>query len=165
VNKSCHILVPAAFNASSDAVLDYALSLAWRVGATVDLLHVWNPHATQPQPDLHTVFFADSSDGIAMEEMLSCRHRHGVEVRGRLEFGEVGDTIARVATTDHFDLVVMGRSRSCGPSSSSIARSVARTVRCPIITVSAAMEPDHTGGQPQEWAARANASPGAFGAD
>jgi nucleotide-binding universal stress UspA family protein len=137
----CRILVAADFSMGSDAALDYAADLASRVGGTIDLLHVRAFDATTPEHGLGSTFFADSCEGVAMEEALS-RRRHGrVEVRGRLESGDVCETIARVAATDGFDFVVMGDT-SAPPGSQRIARAVARSVHCPIITVRARMEPE-----------------------
>jgi universal stress protein A len=168
MRKTCRILVPADFSASSDAALDYATSLAWRVGATVDLLHVWDLDATAQREGPRTAFFADSCDGMAMEQALS-RTQHGrVEVRGRLEFGELSETIARVATSDHFDLVVMGRGTerpSSLPNSDNVARDVALAVRCPVITIRATMEPEYALGPWLPEAAPGSADDDALGSD
>jgi universal stress protein A len=167
MKKTCRILVPADFSASSDAALDYAISLAWRVGATVDLLHVWDLDATAQGDGTRTAFFADSCDGMAMEHALS-RTQHGrVEVRGRLEFGELSETIARVATSDQFDLVVMGRGaeRASLPNSDNVARDVALAVRCPVITIRATMEPEYALGPWLPKAAPGSADDDALGVD
>jgi nucleotide-binding universal stress UspA family protein len=142
MNKLCRILVPKNFSPYFDAALDYATSLAHRVGATIDVLHVWDIHATAPRTGLHALFFADSDDGMALERLLSRKRRSKVEIRGRVEVGELSETIVRVATQDHFDLVVIGRSDRTSSSpriSDDFANQLAHAVRCPVVSVSATM--------------------------
>jgi nucleotide-binding universal stress UspA family protein len=131
------ILVPASFSVRSDAALDYATALARRVGATIDLLYV-----RRTRPGERVAYFADSDEGIAMERALSFGQRANVEVRGRVESGDLSEAITRVAETDRFDLIVMARPSSARGHRDTVARKVALTVQCPVVTVDPTMAPD-----------------------
>src|SRR4051812_27294230 len=96
------ILVPVDFSPCSDAALDYALDVADECGAEVELLHVWSTHERKsPIPrggpadeldarqDTTNKIFADTPEGIAMEQRLSeADWKHAARVSGRVEFGE-----------------------------------------------------------------------------
>ena len=78
------ILVPVDFSPSSDAALDYALKVADECGAEVEVLYVWRPR----DPGDETAIFADTREGLAMEQRLSAAESgHSARVCGRLEFG------------------------------------------------------------------------------
>lgn len=132
MRKACRILVPTDFSASADAALEYATFLAWRIGATIDILHVWDlkgPTGTEVQRAMAT----ERKDKVAFLDALVANHRKtGVKIRSRLVFGDVAECIARVANQGEFDLIVMG-TRDRPPSSPSIKATVMRSVRCPVI--------------------------------
>lgn len=145
MNTPCHILVPANFSTRSDAALDYATQLAQRVGATIDLLHVRGTPAKRRRGEtLPPSFFADSDEGIAMEEALSRGLRGRIDIHGRVEFGDVCETIARVAESGDFDLIVIGQHGRSATSArpQDVARQVALRVRCPVLILDAEMVPD-----------------------
>lgn len=128
------ILVPADFGPRSNAVLEYARSIAVPFEATIDVLYVWQPN--NRGRDI-SFFFADSAAGVAMERALS-RLDGCVEIRGRLEFGDVCETIVRIATTEQFDLIVMGlhaTARIAHVLRGHLARKVAHAAPCPVLTV------------------------------
>jgi nucleotide-binding universal stress UspA family protein len=139
----CSILVPSNFSPGSDAALDYARMLATRVGAKIDVLHV---RRVQSTPGRET-FFADSEAGLEMQRTLTRAEKSWrIEVRGRVENGEIGATIIRVAEEERYDLIVLGQdTRGAGAEAveSLVAHRVAKSVRCPVITVSAAAEMRH----------------------
>jgi nucleotide-binding universal stress UspA family protein len=110
------ILVPIDFTPASDAALSYALMVADETGAEVEVLYVWQPSA----------IFADSPEGVAMEQRLSAAEleHQAARVCGRLEFGdEVERVILAILARERFDLVVMGEHES----SRDLAENVART--------------------------------------
>jgi len=118
------ILVPIDFTPSSDAALAYALRLADEVGAEVEVLYVWRPSA----------IFADSPEGVAMEQRLSAAEveHQTARVCGRLEFGEdeeVERVILEILQRERFDLVVMGSDE--GPSR--VVEKVARRSPCKVV--------------------------------
>ncbi len=132
LKKACRILVPTDFSASADAALEYATFLAWRIGATIEILHVWDLHATTGS-ELQRALAAERSDKEAFLDALAADHRKtGVRIRSRLVFGEVAASIAHAANQGHVDLIVMG-TRDRPPSSPSIKATVMRSVRCPVI--------------------------------
>jgi nucleotide-binding universal stress UspA family protein len=102
------ILVPVDFSPCSDAALDYALGVADESGAEVEVLHVWRVR----ERDGHGAgtIFADTPEGIAMEQRLSAADRdHAARVCGRLEFGdEPSSVILDILRREGFDLVVIG---------------------------------------------------------
>ena len=113
------ILVPIDFTPSSDAALDYALRIADETGAEVEVLYVWQPSA----------IFADSPQGVAMEQRLSAAEveHHSARVCGRLEFGHEADrVILSILERERFDLVVMGLDDAQGH----VAETVAKTCPC-----------------------------------
>lgn len=132
------ILVPIDFSPSSDAALDYALSVAGETGAEVQVLHVWSPTA----PDTPPTIFAETPQGAAMERRLSAAESaHAVRVSGRLEFGEEpSHVILSILERERFDLVVMGSegdgadrapSAPCGH----VASCVAHGAKCTVVTL------------------------------
>lgn len=118
------ILVPIDFTPASDAALRYALAIADETGAEVEVLYVWHP----------TAIFADSPEGLAMEQRLSAAEveHQATRVCGRLEFGdenEVERVILAILARESFDLVVMGEDQS----SKHVAENVARTSPCRVV--------------------------------
>jgi nucleotide-binding universal stress UspA family protein len=144
MDNLCRILVPTDFSPRSEGALDYAWFLARRVRGAIDLLHVRNAATSAAGAAGDPLSFADTACDVAMQGALSERQRPGgVEIRGHVEIGEPCETIVRIATTGHFDLIVMGQSgarSSVPPELGGIARRVAHSVRCPVIKVRAALE-------------------------
>jgi nucleotide-binding universal stress UspA family protein len=116
------ILVPIDFTPASDAALSYALMVADETGAEVEVLYVWRP----------TAIFADSPEGVAMEQRLSAAEleHQAARVCGRLEFGdEVERVILAILEHERFDLVVMGEDHG----SRHLAENVAKTSPCRVV--------------------------------
>jgi len=144
MNAPCHILVPASFSVRSDAALDYATLLARRLGANIDLLHVRSTPTSRGRPRGPSLF-ADSDEGLAMERALSRGQAHRVDIRARVEFGDLCETIARIAETGGYDLVIIGQHAhtvSSPRSSEDVACRVSRRVRCPVLVLDAEMVPE-----------------------
>jgi len=123
------ILVPMDFTESSDDALEYALAVADRHGAEVEILYVW---------PVGSGIFAETPEGIAMEETLSAAESE--RVSGRLEFGEEPATvILGILEQEPFDLVVLGRGRKGGNGAvrelGHVAANVTRTTHCPVVTI------------------------------
>jgi nucleotide-binding universal stress UspA family protein len=150
--KACSILVPTDFSASADAALEYATFLAWRIGATLDMLHVWDLEVSTGQ-EVERALATERSAKMAALEALSNQHRKtGVKIRSRLVFGDIASSIARVANQGEFDLIVMG-TQDRPPSSPSIKSLVMRSVRCPVIHMRTLRRADLLAHQPLDVAA------------
>jgi len=121
------ILVPVSFSPSSDAALEYALTIADECGAEVEVLYVWSPREAEGGP-ASSAIFADTPEGLAMEQRLSAADlEHKARVCGRLEFGgEPSTVILAILAREPFDLVVMGR----------VTASIAETAPCKVLSSS-----------------------------
>ncbi len=133
------ILVPIDFSPCSDAALRHALTIADENGAEVEILYVWR--VEQADAKRNTAIFADTPQGVAMEERLTAAESdHAARICGRLEFGdEPSRVILEILERERFDMVVMGlegegRKESSGPASGHVAASVVHSARCKVIT-------------------------------
>jgi nucleotide-binding universal stress UspA family protein len=139
------ILVPVDFSACSRAALDYASFLAQRLGATVDVVHVWDaPPYLGPEVLLHIpgetrltlAQFAGARAQRDLEHFLASVEHPGV-VKGRVETGDPCDTILRLAA-EGYDLIVMGTHGRSGLAHvllGSVAEKVVRRAPCPVLTI------------------------------
>ncbi len=146
------ILVPIDFSPCSDAALRHALTIADENGAEVEVLYVWS--VDEPAATRGGAIFADTPQGIAMEELLSAAESdHALRICGRLEFGdEPSRVILEILERERFDMVVMGaegqgsssssdeasressRDGNRAPDSGHVAASVVKTAQCKVIT-------------------------------
>ena len=137
-HRVAKILVPTDFSASSEAALDYASFLGGRFAADIDVLYVWNLSAGRAEHGRRIHFFGDSPAGRSMQRALSAFSTTGLQLRGRVAFGKLSSTIVDIASTDNFDLIVMGlHEHVLGTHffTEHLARKVARDAPCPVITV------------------------------
>jgi len=152
------ILVPIDFSPCSDAALRHALTIADENGAEVEVLYVWC--VDEPDSKRGNAIFADTPQGIAMEERLTAAESdHAIRICGRLEFGdEPSRVILEILERERFDMVVMGvegqgthrnsQSNAPGPASvpapatsvppppesGHVAANVVKTAPCKVIT-------------------------------
>jgi nucleotide-binding universal stress UspA family protein len=142
------ILAPVDFSSCSKAALEHAVELAERYfGATIDVLHVWEPpqyvgpHTSVMTPVGKYESIEQIAHVAAMKEMEALLA--GAESRGVVQFRrlhEVGDpiqTILAVAARGAYDLIVMGTHGRTGMSHDylgSIAEKVVRRAPCPVLT-------------------------------
>lgn len=142
------ILVAVDFSDHSNAALDYAIALADRIGASVEVLHVWDPPAfVGPEVLLLggnelRMSITDYTRRIAgqeMEDLLAGPLRRGIRgLEGHVERGNPADVICRFAGEHGFDLVVVGTHGRSGFSrfmAGSVAEKVMRNCPCPVLTV------------------------------
>jgi nucleotide-binding universal stress UspA family protein len=154
------ILVPVDFSESSRAALELAAALGSRLGAAVDVLHVW----PVPQPgasDREMLRdFAVSEPGHQIVEWLaSFEQRDAVEAHVRVAVGSrsaVPEAIVETVTSGAYDLIVMGTHGRQGLSllwRSSISDEVAKRAPCPVLMVRADDGAPHPGGRgcPPRW--------------
>jgi nucleotide-binding universal stress UspA family protein len=140
------ILVPTDFSEHSQRALDQALSLAERMGASVDVLHVWEPprHLEsealtmipgEPNAPLETSSLAQA--GRLLHSWMAPYHLSPVPLHVHLERGPAADTIVHF-TRRGYDLVVMGTHGRTGLSRlmmGSVAQKVATRSSIPVMTV------------------------------
>lgn len=152
------ILVPVDFTETSHAALEYAVVLAERLGAEVDLLHVWGPPAVpvdgpaneNGDPAVRPAMsgdelltsFAHSDYGPTMVEWLTeCRRGGNTEPHGRLtaaSSSDVPDAIVQAVQSGDYDLIVMGTNAHHPLAHffrGSVSQKVLRRAPCPVITV------------------------------
>lgn len=145
------ILVPTDLSAESRRAVDFAVLLADKFEATLELLHVWEPLRYLP-PDamlavpgwspLSVEDFARQEARRELEELARSLRKEGRLLRTRLEVGAAAPTILDVAG-EAFDLVVMGTHGRTGLSRlvlGSVAQKVVAGAPCPVLTVRGELE-------------------------
>ncbi|RKG59332.1 universal stress protein [Corallococcus sp. CA054B] len=142
------ILVPVDLKDGSRSVVDYALQLARPFGATVDILHAWEP----PQyvaPDLlvaspgwdATSLEAMARDTAGKELEALLRKVDGtapVALSHRVVIGEAGNVVLEEAERGKYDLIVMGTHQRKGLTRmllGSVAQKVVGRAACPVLTL------------------------------
>lgn len=141
------ILVPVDFSVCSRAALEMAEVIAEKFGASVDVLHVWEPPRyvipevtvqLPGEPQQTLAQFARSAAGKEMEAFLVALEGKGqLRVRGRLESGDPTEVIIDLADREQYDLIVMGTHGRRGLSHvllGSVAEKVVRRAACPVLT-------------------------------
>ena len=149
------ILVPTDFSEPSDAALDYAATLAAKVGAALHLLHVFeDPYVTGGAfaaemyapipPDLRESLYQEAKARLAgrLAKIGGAKFNATAEVYS----GPTAKAIVEYAKTNEIDLIVMathGRGGMAHLLLGSVAERVVRTAPCPVLTVrtATAVEP------------------------
>ncbi len=141
------ILVPTDFSEPSDAALEYATTLAVKLGASLRLLHVFeDPYLAgrafaaemyAPIPaDLREELLNDIRSG--MDERVADLESEGVKTAAEVYTGPTAKTIVEYAKAQAIDLIVMGTHGRGGMAHlllGSVAERVLRTAPCPVLTV------------------------------
>lgn len=140
------ILVPVDFSECSRVALEDAAALAERVGASIDVLHVWDtPRYVGPEflirePGETGNPLEEAALNQAeteMDEFLAGFPRRE-RLRIRFESGKAYETIVKLATDEHYDVIVMGTHGRSGLThlfTGSVAEKVVRTAPCPVMTI------------------------------
>lgn len=141
------ILVPIDFSPSARAALEYAGYLAGRLGAAVEVLHVFEPPGYVGPDTLALVpitagqhDFAQTRAEVERQVQQFLAQTPGLPATRavRIESGEPSDTILRVAGEGGADLLVMGTHGRTGLSRlliGSVAEAVLRRAACPVLTL------------------------------
>lgn len=137
------ILVPTDFTETSERALDWALSLAERLGASVTVMHSYElPIASFPDgaiiatPEI-AARIADASQQ-ALAQTVERRKQRGVPLEAVLREGAAWEEINAVADAIDADLVVIGTHGRRGLARAllgSVAENVVRTAHRPIVTI------------------------------
>lgn len=144
------ILVPTDFSQGSEAAIDAARSLATKLGAELEILHVWDGEEERLMPPL-IVDFEDGTasrlltevraHGLSLERASAELERlagEGLRFRARFLTGAAAEKIVQVAIDEGHDLVVMGTHGRTGVRRmvlGSVAENVVRTCPVPVLTV------------------------------
>ena len=141
------ILTTTDFSKHARPAIDYALFVAERFGARVDVLHVWElpidvlPDWIVQAPGEPPQAASELVRGRAARRMeaLTVELRQRFEnVHGLLENGEPADAILRVGAREAHDLIVMSTHGRTGLSrawTGSVAEQVVRRASCPVVTL------------------------------
>jgi universal stress protein A len=140
------VLVPTDFSPTSEAALDYAITIAARFGASLHLLHVvddpfvggaWGSEVYIASVPAMRARLVD--DAAAKLSRLLPRAQHeGVPARSEVRVGRPVETIKDAAAEEHCDLIVMGTHGRSGMAHlllGSVAEKVVREAPCPVLTV------------------------------
>jgi nucleotide-binding universal stress UspA family protein len=139
------ILVPTDFSACASAALDYALALARRCDARVDVLAAWElPHYL-----VGDWFVSVPGEGLklgsdverkridlelsTLVKAIAYRDAHGI-----VAHGDATEQILQRARSGKYDLIVMGTHGRRGLAHAllgSVAEKVVRLAPCPVLTV------------------------------
>jgi universal stress protein A len=141
MNPLRSILAPLDFSEHSREALRFACTLARRLGASLTLLHVYQPPAHSTLDDL-AFLPPQIGEGVrrTLEAALQVEKQgleaEGVELRTALVVGAPFPEIIRLAAG--FDLIVMGTKGRTGLRHAllgSVAERVVRYAPCPVLTV------------------------------
>jgi universal stress protein A len=146
------ILVPTDFSEPSDAALEYATTLATKLGASLHLLHVFeDPYITggafaaemyAPVPaDLREALLNEAKERL--EQRLAGLDNDRFHVTAEVYTGPTAKAITDYAKTAGIDLIVMGTHGRTGMAHlllGSVAERVVRAAHCPVMTVRAPYE-------------------------
>ena len=142
------LLSPVDFSDASDHALDYAIDLAFKLGARVHIIHVWQP----PTYALADGIFIPPGDYLSnymldlQEQLDKCVARYadrGVTLQGNLIEGVPYTTIIQTAQEIQADLIVMGTHGRTGLTHAlvgSVAEKVVRLAPCPVLVTRGATE-------------------------
>lgn len=142
------ILVPVDFSQNSGDALRYAVFLAERFDASIDVLHVWVP-PPHVRPELLTpLLSSEERKGETQarlhtqEEMQGFLLSLGLDehprIRPRYDTGKPAETIVSNTAERAYDLIVMGTHGRTGLSRvmlGSVAEYVVRHATCPVLTI------------------------------
>ncbi len=141
------ILVPVDLTVGSRAIIDYALQIARPFNASIELMHAWEPPqyvapdllvsapGWNPQSLEKTALDAARKE---LESLLSQMEAPPQSLSQRLEVGEPGAAILRVAEEGGFDLIIMGTHGRRGLPRlllGSVAQKVIARAPCPVLTL------------------------------
>lgn len=144
MSQISRMLVPTDFSPPSALAADYAIDMARRYGATIELLHVIEDfagaHFTMEGyidlPHVRDRIRAEAETGLA--ELARRAEAAGVRVSTHLMSGNPAAAIVKHANGEASDLIVMGTHGRSGFAHlllGSVAERVVRTAPCPVLTV------------------------------
>ena len=142
-HSSIHrILIAHDFSETSEAALNYAMSLATRFEAAVTVVHAYDiPSMGAPEVMVLATDWLSQISAVARESLdavVARAQKKGVSVDGELREGSAWREINEVARSRHADLIVVGSHGRKGLPRAllgSVAEKVVRTAPCPVLVV------------------------------
>jgi universal stress protein A len=146
------ILVPIDFSTCSRAALRFAVDLAQKLGAEIDVLHIWEAPTVVAPANLfwlnvgHQRFWQHMKRDLEkrLDEMIEEADSERTVIKGvRADADYVAGGIVRRLVSDEYDLCVVGTHGRTGLAHfliGSVAERVVRLSPCPVITVPAPKE-------------------------
>lgn len=142
------ILVPVDYSPCSRAALQFAVGLAERFGATLDVVHVWDRPSyvtevamthTDPMSGKSLIQLIEENAERDLREFLQgVSLPHGMVASGRLLSGDPASALLRELKTHQHDLVVVGTHGRTGLSHvllGSVAEKLTRLAHVPVMVV------------------------------
>ena len=142
------ILMPVDYSDASREAVKYACYLASKLGARLDVVHVWDRPAyvsdtvvvAQPggKPKSLADMIRENAESEMKEFLQGCQVPAGVELTSHLESGEPASTILKVAEQQGVDMVIVGTHGRTGVRHlllGSIAEKLVRLSPVPVLTV------------------------------
>ena len=134
-------LVPVDCSPTSEAALQAAVTIARATQGKLLVIYVREPHIP-PIDDNEFLYAIPEDDHAALQERLQAYSQQAAAVpyEYRLLDGPIAETIVEVAATEKVDLLVIGTHGRRGISRllmGSVAETVMREVKCPVMAVKA----------------------------
>ncbi|TAK09255.1 MAG: universal stress protein [Candidatus Manganitrophaceae bacterium] len=137
------ILVPTDFSSHSERAAEYALMLAAKFEATIDLLHVVEPFPYSVTDTMTIINHGEALKTIAASLLDNARaqlEQKGMKAESHLASGAPDQEIVDWARDHAIDLIVMGTHGRTGVRHlllGSVAEKVVHLSPCPVLTVTA----------------------------
>ncbi len=142
------ILVATDFSDCARDALEYALALAGRLGAEVDVVHAFErpvyfevgvAHSVQLRHDVDQWLRELKQDaGNQLESLLKAYRDRAPGIRGTMREGKPVEEILKAAQETSADLIVIGTHGRTGLPHvllGSVAERVVRSAACPVLTI------------------------------
>jgi nucleotide-binding universal stress UspA family protein len=137
------IVVPTDFSEHAEKATRYALELAKRLDARLELVHAWSVPIVS-YPDLMVPLPATFIDDVGrdaqqrMDKALARTQAPGIAVSGTVVCGDARQALIELADQRKADLIVMGTHGRRGVKRAlmgSVAEAVVRHAHCPVLVV------------------------------
>lgn len=137
-------LVPTDFSEPAAAAVEAAVALAAQIGASILLLHVWEPPPVTPDVLGAVALFDNEPQRLALDGIAAKLNARGVHARACFEVGLPSERIVAAALRDRCSLIVIGTHGRTGVRRlliGSVAEQVVRHAACPVLTVRSPVAP------------------------